>query len=50
MTVIYNCRWDCPKCGVSIKRETELYEIVRGLVECKECRVKMYLIDIKRKV
>lgn len=48
MTVLYNCRWDCPKCGQSIKKETELYEIYKGLVKCKECKVKMDLIDIRR--
>lgn len=49
MTIIYDCRWDCPKCGKSVKRDTELWEITKGRVHCKECKVKMDLIDIRRK-
>ena len=48
MTVLYKCRWNCPQCGTQMNKDTELYEIAKGLVKCEICKVKMELIDIKR--
>jgi hypothetical protein len=50
MTILYKCRWACPKCPIELNQENEIMDIYKGLVRCPDCKVKMELRDVRRVV
>jgi len=50
MTIIYICRWSCEQCSHQESQENELSDIYEGKVKCPQCKVKMMLINIRRKI